>query len=167
MESPKGDHEHVLHSSIVEHNDVHEVSLESPQVQIENLAEDVDVQSIPNQSPMATRSIDNSVVSHEVVVISLEGTEEVVQTDVNIHVSHNQDEHVDAEIQQQEIHPSKNIQHGLDLWERVRQYDARLVAEDFTPVLTRKQKQKLKVQQVLQKHPTKTRAQGDPTTPAQ
>ena len=72
-----------------------------------------------------------------------------------------------AKIQQQEVHPSRNIQHGLDLWERVRQYDARSAVEDFTPVLTRKQKQKLKVQQVLQKKPTKTRARGDPTTPAQ
>jgi len=29
MESPKGSHEHVPHSSIVEHDDVHEVSVES------------------------------------------------------------------------------------------------------------------------------------------
>ena len=108
--------------------------------------------SVLNQSPMAARSIDNYVVSHEDVVISLEGTEEVVQANVNINVSHNhEDEHVTAEIQQQEVHPSKNIQHGLDLWERVRQYDERSAVEDFTPVLTRKQKQKLKLQQVLKK----------------
>ena len=116
-------HEHVPHSSIVEHDDVHEVSVESSQVQTENLVEHVDVHSVPNQSPMAARSINNCVVSHDAIVISLEGTEEVVQADVNINVSHNQDEHVAAEIQQQEVHPSKNIQHGLDLWERVRQYD--------------------------------------------
>jgi len=165
VESPKGDHEHVPHSSIVGHDDVHEVSVELPQVQTENLVEHVDVHSVPNQSPMAARSVDNSVVSNEAVVISLEGTEEVVQADVNINVSHNQDEHVAVEIQQQ-VHPSKNIQHGLDLWERVRQYDARSAVEDFTPVLTRKQKQKLKLQQVLQKQPTKTRARGDPSTTA-
>jgi hypothetical protein len=32
-------------------------------------------------------------------------------------------------MQRQEVHPSKNIQHGLDLWERVREYDARTAAE--------------------------------------
>jgi predicted aldo/keto reductase-like oxidoreductase len=141
--------------------------VESPQVQTENLVEHVDVHYVPNQSPMDARSIDNNVVSHEAVLISLEGTEEAVQVDVNINVSHNQeDEHVTAEIQQQEVHPSKNIQHGLDLWERVRQYDERSAVE-VTPVLTRKQKQKLKLQQVLQKQPTKTRARGDPSTTAQ
>jgi hypothetical protein len=43
-------------------------------------------------------------------------------------------------LQRQEVHPSKNIQHGLDLWERVRDYDARSAAEaaaGFMPVLTR------------------------------
>ena len=141
--------------------------MESPQVQTVNLVEHVDMHSVPNQSPMAARSIDNSVVSHEAVVISLEGAEEAVQVDVNINVSHNHDEHVAAEIQQQEVHPSKNIQDGLDLWERVRQYDERSAIEDFTSVLTRKQKQKLKLQQVLKKQPTKTRAQGDPSTTTQ
>jgi len=167
VESPNGDHEHVPHSSTVEHDDVHEVSMESQQVQIENLVEHVDVHSVPNQSPMAACSIDNFVVSHEAFVISLEGTEEIVQEDVNINVSHNQDEHVAAEIQQQEVYLSKNIQHGLDLWERVRQHDERSALEDFTPVLTRKQKQKQKLQQVLQKQPTETCARGDPSTTAQ
>ena len=131
------------------------------------LYEHVDMHSVPNQSFMAARSIDNYVVSHEVVVISHEGTEEAVQVDVNINVSHNQDEHVAAEIQQQEVHPSKNIQDGLDLWERVRQYDERSAIEDFTSVLTRKQKQKLKLQQVLKKQPTQTRARGDPSATSQ
>jgi len=167
VESPKGDHEHAPHLSTIEHHDVHEVSMESQQVLTENSVEHVDVHSVPNQSSMAARSIDNFVVSHEAVVISLEEIEEVVQADVNINVSHNQDEHVAAEIQQQEVHPSKNIQHGLDLCEQVCQYDERSALEDFTPVLTRKQKQNLKLQQVLQKQPTKTCARGDPSTTAQ
>jgi len=62
-------------------------------------------------------------------------------------------------LQKQEVHPSKNIQYGLDLWARVREYDARSAAEDFMRVLTRKQK--LKVQQVLAKQPTKSRVRGD------
>jgi len=82
------------------------------------------------------------------------------------------DIHVDTaqefvSLQRQEIHPSKNIQHGLDLWERVREYDARTAAEaseypdKFMPVLTRNQKQKLKVQSVLSKQPTKSRTRDD------
>jgi len=70
------------------------------------------------------------------------------------------------------VHPSKNIQHGLDLWERIREYDARSAAEaeateDFVPVLTRNQKQKLKVQNVLSKQPLKSRGRGGNQTPAQ
>jgi hypothetical protein len=71
-----------------------------------------------------------------------------------------QEEQVVAGLQQQEVHPNKNIQHGLDLWDRVREYDETSTAEDFTSVLTRKQKQKIKVQQVLAKQPTKTRSRG-------
>jgi len=37
------------------------------------------------------------------------------------------------------------MQHDLELGECVRQYDERSVTEDFTPVLTRKQKQKIKI----------------------
>ncbi|KEH17480.1 DUF4283 domain protein [Medicago truncatula] len=72
-----------------------------------------------------------------------------------------QDAQENVVLQQQHVHPSKNIQHSLDLWDKVREYDARSAAEDFTPVLTRKQTQKIKVQQVLAKQPPKTRARGD------
>jgi len=67
-------------------------------------------------------------------------------------------------LQRQDVHPSKNIQLGLELWERVREYDARSAAEandGFMPVATRNQKQKLKVQHVLAKQPSKSRARGD------
>ncbi|XP_039682998.1 uncharacterized protein [Medicago truncatula] len=69
----------------------------------------------------------------------------------------------DLELQRQEVHPSLNIQHGLELWERVREYDARAAAEasatkeELLPVLTRNQKQKLKVQHVLATQPHKPR----------
>ena len=122
--------------------------------------------SIRNHAPLVARSIDNSLKFDEAAVISLEGTADRVQADVNINVSHNQDEHVASEIQQEEVHPSKSIQHRLDLRARVRQYDERLVAEDFTLVLSRKHKQKIKLQQVLPKQPIKTRAWGDPSTTA-
>ena len=70
-------------------------------------------------------------------------------------------------LQQQHVHPSKNIQHDLDLWNRVREYDAWCANEEFMPVLTRKQKQKLKLQQVLPKKPFKTPTRGDKHTHAQ
>jgi len=79
-------------------------------------------------------------------------------------------EHNVVTLQRQEVHPNKNIQHGLDLWERVREYDARSAAEaadGFMPVLTRNQKQKLKVQHVLSKQTSKFRGRGDTQPPAQ
>ena len=146
---------------------MHEVSMESIHVQTYNLVEHVDMHYVPQCSPMAACSIDKSLVTHEAVEKPIEGTEEVAQADANNTLTQNQDVHVAVEIQQQEVHPNKNIQHGLHLWARVRQYDERSVVEDFTPVLTRKQKQKLKLQQVLGNQPTKTRARGDHSTNAQ
>jgi len=58
------------------------------------------------------------------------------------------------------IPEAQEAQHDLDLWDKVREYDERSAAEDFTPVFTRKQKQKSKLQQVLAKQPPKTRARS-------
>jgi hypothetical protein len=58
----------------------------------------------------------------------------------------------------------------LDLWERVREYDARSAAEaseGSMQVLTRNQKQKVKVKQVLNQQPSKPRARGDRKPPSQ
>lgn len=38
-------------------------------------------------------------------------------------------------LQQRHVHPNKNIQHSLDLWDRVREYDERSAAEDFMSIL--------------------------------
>jgi hypothetical protein len=43
VETPKGSHEHVSHSSPVEHIEVHEVFVESVQVQTDTVVEHVDV----------------------------------------------------------------------------------------------------------------------------
>ena len=67
-------------------------------------------------------------------------------------------QHVLAVLQQQVVHPSKNIQHGLD-W--VREYDTRTTNEDFMPVLTRKQKHDIKVQKVLANQSPKTHNRSD------
>jgi len=141
VESPKGSHERVSHSSPVEHIEVHEVYVESVQVQMDTVAKHIDVHS-------GSRNFFSLSV-----VIELPLAENVsMPTTI-------QEEQVVAGLQQHEVHPCKNTQHGLDLWERVREYNKRSAVEDFTPVLTRKERQKLKLQQVL---PTKTHARGDP-----
>jgi len=144
VESPKGSHEHVSHSSPVEHIEVHEVSVESVHVQIDTVVEHVDVHSGSRSSTVLPVVIEQPIAENVSMPTTI------------------QDQQVVASLQQQEVHPNNNIQHGLDLWERVREYDKRSADEDFTSVLTRKQKQKLKLQQVLSKQPTKTRARGDP-----
>ncbi|XP_024627637.2 uncharacterized protein [Medicago truncatula] len=130
-ESPKGSIESGPHSShVFEHQEVHNEFVESVQVQTDTVVEhdDVYARSHALKSPV--------VVEPPSVVSGSMPTEK--EQDVVI-------------LQKQEVHPSKNIQHGLDLWARVREYDERSAAEDFVHVLTRKHKQKLKVQQVLAK----------------
>lgn len=61
---------------------------------------------------------------------------------------------------QQHVHSSMNIQNGLDLWARIREYDQRMADEGFTQVLTKAQKQNRKMQ-VIGK-PYQTRAKGGP-----
>jgi len=65
-------------------------------------------------------------------------------------------------VQQQEAHTSKNIQSGLDLWARIREYDQRTVEEGFTQVLSKQQKQTRK-KQVLGKPTYNTRTRGGPS----
>jgi len=65
-------------------------------------------------------------------------------------------------VQQQEAHTSKNIQSGLDLWARIREYDQRTAEEGFTQVLSKQQKQARK-KQVLGKPPYNTRTRGGPS----
>jgi len=147
VESPKGYYERVSHSSQVEHIEVHEVSVESAQVQTDTIVEQVEVHSGLRPSLASLVVVERSLAASASMTIPEE--QEVVV------------------LQQQHVHPSKNIQHGLDLWDRVREYDARSATKDFTSVLTRKQKQKIKLQQVLAKQSPKTRARGDNHTTAQ
>jgi len=84
-----------------------------------------------------------------------------VDTDVNLIDSAPHDV---VPIVQHETHPSKNIQSGLELWARIREYDQRTAAEGFTQVLSKKQQQAMK-KQVLEKPHYKTRSKGgDPPT---
>jgi len=122
VESPKGSHERVSHSSPVEHIEVHEVYVESVQVQTDTVVEHIDVHSGSRSSLVLPVVIEQPLAEKVSMPTAI------------------QEQKVVASLQQQEVHHSKNIQHGLDLWERVREYDKRSADEDFTPVLTRKQK---------------------------
>jgi len=144
-QSPKGSDERVPHKSTDEHNEVQEVSDDTVQDQTYDVVEHVDGSS-------GSRPVSPVVVEKTLAAIE--------------HTSNPKEQEV-VVLQQQHVHPSKNIQHGLDLWNRVHEYDARCANEDFMPVLTRKQKQKLKLQQVLPKQPSKTPARGDKHTHAQ
>lgn len=59
----------------------------------------------------------------------------------------------------QEIQVSKIVQRDLDLWARIREYDQWTADEDFTQILSKKQKQAVK-KQVLGKASYNTRAKG-------
>jgi len=156
VESPKGAHENVRRSSLVEHDDMHDVPAEfqdhhensaRPIVTLENSDGSLDGKDGNDDVLACSHALKSPVVA--------EPTEKAQELVI---------------LQRQEVHPSKNIQHGLDLWERVREHDARLATEasdDFMLVLTRNQKQKLKVQHVLSKKPSKSRARGDNQPPAQ
>jgi len=144
VESPKGARESVIRPSPMEHDDTHEVSAD-----------------FQDHQEISAHPID-PIVTLENSDGSLDGTNNVLAGSNNLKTP------LDAEasrvvdggkhttqaqkviiLQRQEVHPSKNVQHGLDLWERVREYDVRSAAEatdGFMLVLTRNQKQKLKVQ---------------------
>lgn len=65
------------------------------------------------------------------------------------------------------MRPTTNIQLGMELWDRAREYDARMAnaAPDITdgaqPARTRTQKQKFKVQAVPTQPTSKPRVRGD------
>ena len=123
------------------------MSVESSQVQTDTIAEQFEVHYGSRPSLASPVVVERSLAASASMTIPEE--QEVVV------------------LQQQHVHPSKKIQHGLDLWDKVCEYDARSATEYFTQVLTRKQKQKIKLQQVLANQPPKTRARGDNHTTAQ
>jgi len=91
VESHKGSHERVSHLSHVKHIEVHEVSVESVQVQTDTVVEYVDVHS-------GSR---NSLVLPVVI-------EQLLAENVSMPTTI-QEEQVVPGLQQQEVHPNKNI----------------------------------------------------------
>lgn len=136
VESPKGFHEHVSHSSPVEHDDMHEVSVDLLQVQADHFVERNDVQSDSRSSPPVGRTVDLSLVSFEATEGSLDGTGNVEKEVV----------FQDGPTQNvmPEVHNNSRIQQDMELWRRVKEYDKKCAESPFLPVLTRKQKQHLK-----------------------
>jgi len=69
--------------------------------------------------------------------------------------------------QHQEVHSNKNIQHNLELWARIREYDQRTADGGFTQVLTKKHKQTMKKLVLGKLLIYNTRARGNPPPSAQ
>lgn len=75
------------------------------------------------------------------------------------------DENCDKILTVYEPHSNPNVQHDLDLWMRVRDYDKANAEKPFTPVLSQKQKQQVKKNlQIGKPPPYKTCSQGGSTT---
>jgi len=96
--------------------------------------------------------------------INLQHVEVNSNEDVEVQILKDQSQTSQVPIAQ--THTSKNIQSGLELWARIREYDQRSAEEGFTQVLTKKQQQARK-KQVLRKPHYTTRARGGPPPTAQ
>jgi len=118
VQSPKGSHENVSHSSLVEHDDMHEVFVDLLQVQADRLVEHDDVQSNSHRSPHVGCTIDLSLVSHEATEGSLDGTGNVEQ-EVLI-------QNALAQNVMPEVHSNFRIEQDMDLWQRVKEYDKKI-----------------------------------------
>jgi hypothetical protein len=120
-------------------------------------------QDIPTLDLPIVTSSDGSIKDTVDVVVG----SQTLQTDL---VTQYANVDLSMALERQEVHPSKNIQLGVELWERVREYDARSAAEasaGLLPVLTRNQKQKIKMKHVLAPQQSKSRARGDSHSSAQ
>jgi hypothetical protein len=151
--SPKGARESVTRPSTIEHVDMHEELATLP-LQHVITPTDHSIVSTMSLHNMADVSVGSQAMETSFTEASNVFDGEMISVKDQIEILP----------QRQEVHPSKNIQHGLELWNRVREYDARSAAEasaGLLPVLTRNLKNKLKVQHVLQKQPTKSRARDD------
>jgi hypothetical protein len=143
VESPKGAHESVPQSSHLAYDDMNEVSPNFFQDHMDDFVE---------QEVEHSGSRKHSLVSHEASDGSLDGD---VEHDISI-----QDGTVLLVVT--EVHSSARIQHDLELWRRVKEYDQKVAEVPFIHVLTRKQKEHLKKTTVGK--PYKTRSTGDNST---
>jgi len=64
-------------------------------------------------------------------------------------------------------HNNPRIQHDMEIWQRIKYYDKKVVETPFTPVLSKKQKKFLKKQQLTRKPPYRTCSTREPSPSAQ
>jgi hypothetical protein len=135
-ESPKGAREIVPRPSNGEHDDMQEAHSNKE-------VDGVTVESIVTVSSQA--DILPTVSTHEVAVMQRHEVPPECAT-----------------VQQHGVPVSHNVQHDLDLWARIREYDQRMAAEGFTQVLSKKQQKDLKKQVLVGKPSYNTRTRGTP-----
>jgi len=116
----------------------------------QHFAAHADVHTRPQEDPLGVRSIPRDTASFLAM-------ERLVQEGVDSGL----DEDGDRALIVYEPHSNPNVQHDLDLWMRVREYDNANAEMSFTPVLSRKQKQQVRKNlQIGKPPPYKTRSQG-------
>jgi len=117
-----------------------------------------DVQTSPQDGPLVVRSIPDDTATFLEM--------ERLAQNTNYTVEHSgTDENGDKILTVYEPHSNSNVQHDLDLWIRVCEYDKANADRPFTPVLSRKQKQQVRKNlQIGKPPPYKTRSQGGSTS---
>jgi hypothetical protein len=139
--SPKGARESVSRPSSVEHVDMHEVSAEHHKHPKDSIVAGLDAQPIDHNITNIHLSDDSLVDVDVTEICSQEGVPQYVVTN---------------------IHSSERIQHDIELWRRVKEYDKKSMEMPLVPALTRKQKQHLK--KTTSGKPYTTRSTGDNST---
>ena len=111
------------------------------------------MQTRPLEDPLVVRSIPRDTASFLAM-------ERMAQDGVYM-VDSGTDENKDIILTVYEPHSNPNVQHDLDLWMRVRDFDKANAEIPFTLVLSRKQKQQVRKNlQISKPPPYKTRSQG-------
>jgi len=111
----------------------------------------VDVQTSPQADPLIVRSIPDDTATFLEMERLAQSMADTTGTDVNC----------DKILPVYDSHTNPNVQHDLDLWMRVRDYDKANAEAPFIPVLSRKQKAHVKKNLQIGKPSTyKTRSQG-------
>jgi hypothetical protein len=110
-----------------------------------------DVQSSPQDNPLVVRSIPDDTATF----LEMERLVQQSSMEENTGTDNNGDRTLTV------YHSNPTVQHDLDLWMRVREYDKANAEAPFIPVLSRKQKQQVKKNlQIGKPPPYKTRSQG-------
>jgi hypothetical protein len=118
---------------------------------------DVEVQVNIDGDDSDTAQIEGSVDACKEDVAAVDGESSLFQHAAN-HIIDEAEVNLSVPIPPVQQHVSKNIQDGLDLWARIREYDQRMADEGFTQVLTKAQKQTRKKQVLGTSY--QTRAKG-------